>query len=111
MKDVEKFQAQLPDDIFRAQAERRVRLGLIVAELVRANELDPKPEQVKAHVEELASSYEHPEEVVRWYYSNPDRMTNVEALVLENNVTDFVLGKAQVTEKTLSFDDLMGQQG
>ncbi len=111
MKDVEKFQAQLPDDIFRAQAERRVRLGLIVAELVRANALEPKPEQVKAHVEELASSYEHPEEVVRWYYSNPDRMTNVEALVLENNVTDFVLGKAQVTEKTLSFDDLMGQQG
>lgn len=111
MKDVEKFQAQLPDDIFRAQAERRVRLGLIVAELVRANELDPKPEQVKAHVEELASSYEHPEEVVRWYYSNPERMTTVEALVLENNVTDFVLGKAQVTEKTLSFDELMGQQG
>ena len=111
MKDVEKFQAQLPDDIFREQAERRVRLGLIAAELVRANELEPKPEQVKAHVEELASSYEHPEEVVRWYYSNPDRMTNVEALVLENNVTDFVLGKAQVTEKTLSFDDLMGQQG
>lgn len=111
MKDVEKFQAQLPDDIFREQAERRVRLGLIAAELVRANELEPKPEQVKAHVDELASSYEHPEEVVRWYYSNPDRMTNVEALVLENNVTDFVLGKAQVTEKTLSFDDLMGQQG
>ena len=111
MKDVEKFQAQLPDDIFREQAERRVRLGLIAAELVRANELEPKPEQVKAHVEELASSYEHPEEVVRWYYSNPDRLTNVEALVLENNVTDFVLGKAQVTEKTLSFDDLMGQQG
>jgi len=111
MKDVEKFQAQLPDDIFREQAERRVRLGLIAAELVRANELEPKPEQVKAHVEELASSYEHPEEVVRWYYSNPDRMTNVEALVLENNVTDFVLGKAQVTEKMLSFDDLMGQQG
>ena len=111
MKDVEKFQAQLPDDIFREQAERRVRLGLIAAELVRANELEPKPEQVKAHVEELASSYEHPEEVVRWYYSNPDRLTNVEALVLENNVTDFVLGKAQVTEKMLSFDDLMGQQG
>ena len=111
MKDVEKFQAQLPDDIFREQAERRVRLGLIVVELVRANQLDPKPEQVKAHVEELASSYEHPEEVVRWYYSNPERMTTVEALVLENNVTDFVLGKAQVTEKTLSFDDLMGQQG
>ena len=82
MKDVEKFQAQLPDDIFREQAERRVRLGLIAAELVRANELEPKPEQVKAHVEELASSYEHPEEVVRWYYSNPDRLTNVEALVL-----------------------------
>ncbi|RCX11529.1 trigger factor [Extensimonas vulgaris] len=110
MKDVEKFQAQLPDDIFRAQAERRVRLGLIVAELVRANELDPKPEQVKAHVEELASSYEQPEEVVRWYYASPERMRNVEAMVLENNVTDFVLGKAQVTEKTLSFDELMGQQ-
>jgi trigger factor len=107
VKDADK--APIPDDIFRPQAERRVRLGLVVAELVRANNLIAKPEQIKAHIDELAASYEKPAEVVRWYYGDNRRMADVEAVVIENNVTEFVLSKAQVSEKAVSFDELMGQ--
>ncbi|MDM0044208.1 trigger factor [Variovorax dokdonensis] len=108
IKDADK--APIPDEVFRPQAERRVRLGLVVAELVRANDLTAKPEQIKAHVEEMAASYERPADVVRWYYSEPRRLAEVEAVVIENNVTDFVLGKAKVTEKKVAFDELMAQQ-
>jgi trigger factor len=109
MKDADK--APIPEEMFRPQAERRVRLGLVVAELVRTHNLQAKPEQVKAHVEELAASYEKPAEVVRWYYSDNRRMAEVEAIVIENNVTEFVLSQAKVVEKAVSFDDLMAQQG
>ena len=99
--------APIPEDIFRPQAERRVRLGLVVGELVRANSLQAKPAQLQAHIEELAQSYEKPAEVVRWYLSDRNRMAEVEAVVVENNVADFVLGKAQVTDKVVPFDELM----
>ena len=107
IKDAEK--TPIPDDVFRPQAERRVRLGLVVAELVRANNLQAKPEQIKAHIEELAASYEKPADILRWYYSDNSRLAEVEAIVIENNVTEFVLGKAVVSEKSLSFDELMAQ--
>jgi trigger factor len=109
VKDADK--APIPEELFRPQAERRVRLGLVVAELVRAHNLQAKPEQIKTHVEELAASYEKPTEVVRWYYSDNRRLADVEALVVENNVTDFVLSKAKVVDKQIAFDELMGQQG
>jgi trigger factor len=86
-----------------------VRLGLVVAELVKTNNLQATAEQIKAHVEELASSYEKPEDVVRWYFGDRNRLAEVEAVVIENNVTEFVLGKAKVTDKAVSFDELMGQ--
>ena len=107
IKDADK--APIPDDVFRPQAERRVRLGLVVAELVRSNSLQARPEQLKAHIEELASSYEKPADVLRWYYGDNQRMAEVEAIVIENNVTEFVLSKTQVTEKSVSFDELMAQ--
>jgi trigger factor len=107
VKDADK--APIPEDLFRPQAERRVRLGLVVAELVRANELQAKPEQIKAHIEELAASYEKPADVVRWYTGDNRRMAEVEAIVIENNVSEFVLSKAKVTEKAVGFDELMGQ--
>lgn len=107
IKDADK--APIPDEIFRPQAEKRVRLGLVVAELVRKNELQAKPDQLKAHIEELAASYEKPQEVVRWYLGDNRRMAEVESVVIENNVTDFVLSKAKVSEKEISFDDLMAQ--
>jgi trigger factor len=108
IKDAEK--APIPEDIFRPQAERRVRLGLVVAELVKANNLEAKPEQIKTHIEELAASYEKPADVVRWYNSDRQRLAEVEAVIIENNVTDFVLAKAKVTNKAVAFDELMGQQ-
>ncbi|OIP17649.1 MAG: trigger factor [Comamonadaceae bacterium CG_4_9_14_3_um_filter_60_33] len=107
IKDADKV--AIPDDVFRPQAERRVRLGLVVAELVRANSLQATLDQLKAHIQELASSYEKPSEVERWYFSDNNRMAEVETVVLENNVTDFVMSKAKVTEKAISFDELMAQ--
>ena len=105
VKDADK--APIPAEMFTPQAERRVRLGLVVAELVKAESLQATPEQIKAHVEELAQSYEKPAEVVRWYFGDRQRMAEVEAVVIENNVTAFVLGKGKVVDKQLSFDELM----
>jgi trigger factor len=99
--------APLPQELFQAQAERRVRLGLVVAELVRANNLQAKPEQLQAHIEEMSQSYEKPADVMRWYLSDRSRMAEVEALVIEKNVTEFVLARAKVTSKQLAFDELM----
>ena len=108
IKDADK--APIPDDIFRPQAEQRVRLGLVVAEVVRNHELQAKPEQIRAHIEELAASYERPQDVVRWYYSDNQRMAEVEAVVIESNVSEFVLSQAKVTPKSITFEELMGQQ-
>jgi trigger factor len=105
VKDAET--APLPDEIFRAQAERRVRLGLVVAELVRAQNLQPRPEQLQKHIEEMAQSYEKPAEVMRWYLGDRQRMAEVEAVVIENNVTEHLLGTARVSDKPVAFDELM----
>ena len=107
IKDADK--APIPEDLFRTQAERRVRLGLVVAEVVRAHNLYATPEQIKTHIEDLAASYERPADVVRWYQSDNRRMAEIEAVVIENNVTDYVLSQAKVTDKAVSFDELMGQ--
>ncbi|WP_119287482.1 trigger factor [Azohydromonas sediminis] len=105
VKDADK--APIPAELFQPQAERRVRLGLVVAELVRAHNLQAKPEQLQAHIEEVAQSYEKPAEVVRWYLGDRQRMAEVEAVVIENNVTAHVLGQAKVVDKTVPFDELM----
>jgi trigger factor len=104
-KDADKL--PIPAENFKDQAERRVRLGLVVAELVRANGLQARPEQLQKHIEELSQSYEKPAEVMRWYLSDRQRMAEVEAVVIENNVAEFVLGKAKVVDKVLPFDELM----
>jgi len=108
IKDADK--APIPEDVFKPQAERRVRMGLVVSELVRQQNLQATPDQIKAHVEELSASYEKPSEVQRWYYSDNSRMAEVEGIVIEQNVTNYVLSLAKVTEKAISFDELMGQQ-
>ena len=100
--------APIPTEVFQPQAERRVRLGLTMAELVRANALSATMEQIKAHIDEMAQSYEKPEEVVRWYFGDQQRLSEVEAVVIEANVATFVLGQAQVIDKQLPFDELMG---
>lgn len=98
--------APIPAEMFKEQAERRVKLGLVLAELVKENGLEAKPEQIRAEVEEFAKSYEDPKEVIRWYYSNKQRLSEMEAYVVESNVVEFVLGKAKVTDKEVSFEAL-----
>ena len=97
-----------PRELFAEQAERRVRLGLILAEVVKANKLEATPEQVKAQIEDFAQSYEDPQQVLKFYYSDRRRLAEVEALVLEENVVNYVLNKANVTENPVAFDELMG---
>jgi trigger factor len=106
VKDADK--APIPEEIFKPQAEKRVRLGLVVAELVRTHKLQARPEQLQAHIEEMSQSYEKPAEVMRWYLGDRQRMAEVEAMVIENNVAEYVLAQAKVTDKVLPFDELMG---
>ena len=95
---------------FADQAKRRVTLGLILAELVKTEKLQATPEQVRAMVEETAQSYEQPEEIIRWYYAQPQRLGEVEGVAIESNVVEWVLAKAKVTETVAAFDELMGQK-
>ena len=101
---------EIPADTFKEQAERRVRLGLLVAEIVRENGLTAKPDQIRKQIEDFAQAYENPAEVVRYYFSDRDRLAEVEALVVEQNVVEWALGKASVADKAIAFDDLMAQQ-
>jgi trigger factor len=102
-------QVPINPEMFEQQAQRRVSLGLIVAELVKAHGLAAKPEQVRALVAEQAESYEQPDEVVKWIYSQPQRLSEMESLVLEDNVVGWVLAQAKVEDKVVSFDDFMGK--
>ena len=97
-----------PADLFATKAERRVRLGLILSQLVQENNLQATQEQVKAQIEDFSQSYEDPKEVLKYYYNDRRRLGEVEALVLEENVVNYVLGKAKVTTKDIAFDELMG---
>jgi trigger factor len=95
---------------FVDQARRRVTLGLIFAEVVKLHGLQARPEQVKAMVEEAAQSYDHPQEVVRWYYAQPERLADFEGAAIEANVADWVLSRVTVLDKPVPFTELMGQQ-
>jgi trigger factor len=97
-----------PADLFATKAERRVRLGLILSQLVSENNLQATQEQVKAQIEDFAQSYEDPKEVLKYYYGDRRRLGEIEALVLEENVVNYVLGKAKVAAKDIAFDELMG---
>lgn len=108
MQNVEEI--QLPEDMFTQQADRRVRLGLIVSNLVKEHDLAAKPEQVRTYIEEQAQSYENPEEVMQWYFQDRSRLAEVEAVVLEDNVVEWTLANTKVTEKKVAFDELMGNK-
>jgi len=100
----------IPDDAFREQAEKRVRLGLLVAEIVKREELQAKPDQIRTQIEEFAQAYENPGEVVRHYFSDRERLGEIEAIVIEQNVVDWAMAKAKVSDKPMPFDELMGAQ-
>src|ERR1035437_5493475 len=95
---------------FVDQAKRRVSLGLVLSEIVKVNELHAKADQIKTIVEEAAQSYEHPEEVIRWYYAQPQRLAEIEGVAVEDNVVAWALSRAKVVDKTVAFDELMGQK-
>jgi trigger factor len=101
-------QVPLAPQHFEETARRRVALGLVIAELARAENLQPKPAEVRAMVEQEAQSYESPAEVVKWFYMQPQRLSEMEAMALEANVVKWILSKAKVQEKDMAFDELMG---
>lgn len=98
----------MPAEVFAGESERRVRLGLLVSELVKQQQLQAKPEQVRARIEEFAQNYEQPAQVVSYYLADRQRRAEIEAIVLEDNVVDHVLGNAKITEEKVPFDQLMG---
>ena len=101
---------QLPFEpkAFEESAKRRVALGLTIAELSRSENLQPKPAEVRALIEQEAQTYESPAEVVKWFYMQPERLSEMEGLALEGKVVDWVLSKAKVVDKSMAFDELMG---
>jgi trigger factor len=97
-------------ELHRDQAKRRVALGLILAEVVKSNQLHANPDQVRAQIEEVAQSYEDPDSVIRHFYSNPQQMAEIESVVLEGNVVEWALKNAAVEDKPTIFDELMGKK-
>jgi trigger factor len=102
--------APIPAEIFAAQAERRVRLGLLIGEVLRVHNLSPRQDQVRKAIEEIAQSYEKPAEVIQWYLGNRERVAEVESAVMEDNVVAWVLQNARVADATVAFDELMGHR-
>ncbi|EGH72656.1 trigger factor [Pseudomonas syringae] len=96
---------QLPAELFEEQAKRRVELGLIVAEVVKQFDLKPNDARVREMIQEMASAYQEPEQVVAWYYKNEQQMNEVRSVVLEEQVVDTVLQKASVTDKSVSYEE------
>lgn len=105
-----KEDTSLPAEMFEARAQRRVNLGLILAELVKTHNLYARPEQVRALVEEQAQSYERPDEVIRWFYAAPERLRDIESVVMEENVVTWALGVAKLHDRAVNFDELMGNK-
>lgn len=100
----------LPDELFKEQSQRSVALGLLISEIIRANEIVVDAERVRALVDEVAQSYEQPEEVVKWYYSSKEQMAQVQSAVLEDQVVDLVLAKAQITDTAVGYEELLRPQ-
>jgi trigger factor len=99
---------ELPVDLFTERAAKRVTLGLLVADIVRRNDLSARADQVRKVIEEHAESFEQPEEMVRWLYGQRERLAEVEALCVEDNVVEWSLARMKVSEVPTAFEDLMG---
>jgi trigger factor len=98
----------LPPDLFVERATRRLKLSILVTDLVKRNDLQARPEQTRKLIEEHADSFEQPDQLVRWYYADPARLAEVEALVMDDNVVEWAMGKMKVEDKPTDFDELMG---
>lgn len=107
-RGLEASEMQLKPDLFKEKAEHRIKLGLILAELMKVYHLKATAEQVRSVIEEAAQAYDNPEEVIKWHYSSEERLRDAESLALEENVVQWVLGQVNVIEKSVTFDELMG---
>ena len=101
---------ELPRELFEEQAKRRVVVGLLLGEVIKSEELKADEERVKAIIGEMASAYEDPTEVISYYEKNEQMMNNMRNVALEEQAIDALLAKAQVSEKEVSFNELMNQQ-
>ncbi|GAB6067493.1 trigger factor [Methylothermus subterraneus] len=110
LKQEPKLLNQLPLDGIKESARKRVSLSLLLAEIVKVNQFKPDPDRVRQAIEELAENYEEPEKVVRWYYAHPEQLAQIENLVLEDQVVDWILTQAKVTEEPVAFGELMNKQ-
>jgi trigger factor len=99
------LESMLPAEMFQDQAERRLKLGLIQSELLAKAELTADPDKVRAAIEEIASTYQEPEQVVQWYYSNQEQLSGIESMVLEDQVVDKIMDKSNLTEEACSYQD------
>jgi trigger factor len=109
-RGIQASEAPIPPDVFAPQAEQRVRLGLIVAELVRQHGLQARQDQVRKSIDQIAQSYERPAEVIQWYLGNRERLADLENAVTEDNVVAWTLEHAKTTEQPVAFDELMGNR-
>ncbi len=105
MGDAGENMPELPDDLLRDQARRRIVMGLVLTEIIKTNEMKADAAKVRKAIEELASTYESPEEVVRWYYGNEEQLSAIEASVLEDQVFDYISEQAKLTEKTVTYQE------
>lgn len=108
-RGVQMKDAPIPVELFAAQAERRVRLGLLLAELVRGQNLQARQDQIRRAIEDIAQSYEKPAEVIQWYLGNRERLAEIEGAVVEENVVQWVLQRAKVVDTPVAFNELMGR--
>jgi trigger factor len=100
----------LPRDAFEDQAKRRVALGLILGEIIQKNTIQLDANKVRSTIEDMAKSYERPEDVIAWYYSDETRLNDVQQMVLEDQVVEWLVAKAKVSEETVAFGDVMDKQ-
>lgn len=101
---------KLPRDAFEEQAKRRVALGLILGEIIHKNEIKIDDNKVRSTIEDMAKSYERPEDVVNWYYSDESRLNDVQQMVLEDQTIEWLVARAKVSDETVNFNDVMGKQ-
>ncbi|MDE0988627.1 MAG: trigger factor [Pseudomonadales bacterium] len=102
--------SMLPAEMFSEQAQKRVKIGLIVSAIVDKNSLAADAEKVRETIEEMASTYQEPEEVINYYYSNEQQLSQIQNMVLEGQIVDFVLDSAKVTDKTVSYDEAVKRE-
>ena len=97
----------LPDELFKEQAARRVLLGLVLGRVIQQQELKADPAKVREAIEELAATYESPDDVINWYYGNQEQLGTIESNVLEDQVFDYIIGQSAVTDKQVDYQEVI----